>query len=137
MYRFSTSGTAHDRSRISERPDALKGQALTGELAPVLPRQCDSLAQCLVYSLLDNNVCERALKMAIMHHKNSLSYKTLRGAQVGDIFMSLIHTCQLNAVNPFDYLTALQTHAGEVAKDPAGWFPWNYQQAVPGSLNSG
>ena len=86
---------------------------------------------------LDNNVCERALKMAIMHRKNSLSYKTLRGAQVGDIFMSLIHTCQLNGVNPFEYLTALQTHAGEVAKDPACWFPWNYQQAVPGSLNSG
>jgi hypothetical protein len=86
---------------------------------------------------LDNNVCERALKMAILHRKNSLSYKTLRGAQVGDIFMSLIHTCQLNGVNPFDYLTALQNHAGEVAKDPARWLPWNYEQAAPGSLNSG
>jgi transposase len=86
---------------------------------------------------LDNNVCERALKMAILHRKNSLSYNTLRGAQVGDIFMSLIHTCQLNGVNPFDYMTALQTHAGEVSKDPAGWLPWNYHSAVPGSLNSG
>jgi hypothetical protein len=27
------------------------------------------------------------------------------GAQVGDLFMSLIHTCELNGVNPFDYLT--------------------------------
>ena len=86
---------------------------------------------------LDNNICERALKMAILHRKNSLSYKTLRGAQVGDIFMSLIHTCQLNGVNPFDYMTALQTHAGEVAKDPACWLPWNYPQAAPGSLDSG
>ena len=86
---------------------------------------------------LDNNLCERALKMAIMHRKNSLSYKTLRGAQVGDIFMSLIHTCQLNGVNPFDYLTVLQTHADEVAKDPAYWLPWDYQQAARGSLDSG
>ena len=31
---------------------------------------------------LDNNVCERALKKAILHRKNSLFYKTLNGAQV-------------------------------------------------------
>jgi hypothetical protein len=28
--------------------------------------------------------------------------------QVGDLYMSLIHTCELNSVNPFDYLTELQ-----------------------------
>ena len=36
---------------------------------------------------LDNNVCECALKMAILHLKNSLSYKTLNGARLGDMFM--------------------------------------------------
>src|SRR6516162_7077267 len=54
---------------------------------------------------LDNNVCERALKKAILHRKNALFYKTRHGAQVGDLFMSLIYTCQLNEANPFDYLT--------------------------------
>ncbi|MCY2991432.1 MAG: transposase, partial [Planctomycetota bacterium] len=44
-----------------------------------------------VPSALDNNLCERALKMAIRHRKNSLFYKTLRGAAVGDLYMSLIH----------------------------------------------
>ncbi len=57
---------------------------------------------------LDNNVCERALKKAILHRKNALFYKTLNGARVGDLFMSLIYTCELNEVNPFDYLTRLQ-----------------------------
>ena len=47
---------------------------------------------------LDNNICERALKMAIRHRKNSLFYKTLRGAAVGDLYMSLIHTCYLSGV---------------------------------------
>ena len=61
---------------------------------------------------LDNNVVERALKKAILHRKNALFYKTLNGAEVGDLFMSLIHTCQLNGANPFDYLTELQRHAG-------------------------
>lgn len=54
---------------------------------------------------LDNNVVERALKKAILHGKNSLFYKTLHGAQVGDLYMSLIHTCELNGASPFDYLT--------------------------------
>jgi hypothetical protein len=79
---------------------------------------------------LDNNVCERALKMAILHRKNSLSYKTERGAQVGDLFMSLIHTCRLNRVNPFDYLLALVGHPNEVLAHPEQWLPWNFRQAL-------
>src|SRR6516225_6248606 len=59
---------------------------------------------------LDNNVCERALKKPILHRKNALFYKTRKGARVGDVFMSLIYTCQLNEANPFDYLTQLQQH---------------------------
>jgi hypothetical protein len=80
---------------------------------------------------LDNNVCERALKKAILHRKNALFYKTANGAPVGDVFMSLIYTCQLNAVNPFDYLTELQRHRDELAASPERWLPWNYRQALP------
>jgi hypothetical protein len=79
---------------------------------------------------LDNNVCERALKKAILHRKNALFYKTQNGARVGDLFMSLIYTCQLNAVNPFDYLTQLQWHADQVASGPEAWMPWNYRAAL-------
>ena len=56
---------------------------------------------------LDNNLCERSLKKAILHRKNSLFYKTKNGAQVGDIFLSLIHTAELNGIDPFHYLTEL------------------------------
>lgn len=79
---------------------------------------------------LDNNTAERALKMAILHRKNSLSFKTLHGARIGDVHMSLIHTSELNRVNPFDYLMALQQHAAAVAKAPESWLPWNYQEAI-------
>jgi transposase len=75
---------------------------------------------------LDNNVCERALKKAILHRKNAYFYKTQNGARVGDLFMSLIHTCELNDINPFDYLTELQKHANELTAQPANWMPWNY-----------
>ena len=77
---------------------------------------------------LDSNIVERALKKAILHRKNSLFYKTEKGAEVGDLFMSLIHTCELNDTNPFDYLTELQKHAAELAENPAAWMPWNYRQ---------
>lgn len=75
---------------------------------------------------LDNNLAERGLKMAILHRKNSLAFMTLRGARIGDVFMSLIHTCELNRVNPFDYLMALQRHTALVARTPTQWLPWNY-----------
>ncbi len=79
---------------------------------------------------LDNNVCERALKKAILHRKNALFYKTQNGARVGDLFMSLIYTCQLNEGNPFDYLTQLQEHADELAARPERWLPWNYRATL-------
>lgn len=79
---------------------------------------------------LDNNLCERALKQAIIHRKNSLFYKTENGAKVGDTFMSLIHTAELCGANPFDYLTELQRHADDVARDPGAWMPWNFAEAV-------
>jgi hypothetical protein len=79
---------------------------------------------------LDNNVCERALKKAILHRKNALFYKTQNGARVGDIFMSLIHTAELAGANAFHYLTALQRHAGDLARNPGAWMPWTYMAAL-------
>jgi hypothetical protein len=52
------------------------------------------------------------------NRKNSLFYKTENGASVGDLFMSLIRTCELCGANPFDYLTQLQRHAAELARNP-------------------
>jgi transposase len=79
---------------------------------------------------LDNNIVERALKIAILHRKNALFYKTLNGARVGDMFMTFIHTAELNGVDGFDYLVALQRYYKEVALNPADWMPWNYQQTM-------
>lgn len=79
---------------------------------------------------LDNNLCERALKKAILHRKNALFYKTENGAKVGDVFMSLIHTAELNGINPFHYLTELLRHPREVRDHADRWLPWNYRDAL-------
>lgn len=60
-------------------------------------------------------------------------YKTVKGAEVGDIYMSLIHTCRLCDVNPFEYLNALQHHAQDVISRAALWLPWNYREQLAGA----
>lgn len=79
---------------------------------------------------LDSNIVERALKKAILHRKNSYFFRTRNGAHVGDVFMSLIHTCECCGGNPFDYLTELQKHAAELSENPAAWMPWNYRATL-------
>jgi transposase len=79
---------------------------------------------------LDNNVCERALKMSIRHRRNSLSYRSERGAEIGDMFMSLIYTAQLRGENPFEYLVAVLQNEKAAAANPADWLPWTYRAAL-------
>ena len=79
---------------------------------------------------LDNNLCEQMLKKSILHRKNSLFYKTEHGAYIGDLFMSLIHTCNLHEVNPFEYLTCLQDHSSDIFQNPETWLPWNFEKAI-------
>jgi len=79
---------------------------------------------------LDNNICEAALKRIIMLRKNSLFYRTLNGAHVGDRYMSIIHTCYLSGVNAFEYLNALVEHSQQLSENPQLWMPWNYHEQL-------
>ncbi|WP_363322059.1 hypothetical protein [Accumulibacter sp.] len=45
---------------------------------------------------LANDTCERVLMKAILHQKNALFHRTLNGARVGDPYMGLMHTAELN-----------------------------------------
>jgi transposase len=60
----------------------------------------------------------------------TLFYKAMNGARVGDLFMSLIHTCELNKVNPFEYLMELLRHPAELKASPAEWMPWKYRETL-------
>ena len=52
------------------------------------------------------------------------------GARVGDLFISLIHTCELSGANPFDYLTRLLRRSEELKRRPSEWMPWNYRETL-------
>jgi hypothetical protein len=66
-----------------------------------------------------------------MHRKNSQFYRTAIGAGVGDTFMTLIHSAELNGVEPFEYLVEMLKHVEDVKQEPSRWLPWNYP-APPG-----
>jgi hypothetical protein len=82
---------------------------------------------------LDNNIAERALKQAVRHRKNSLQYKTQRGAEMGDLYMGLIHTCRSCGADPFHYLESLLRNEERAAAEPSSWLPWNYSAQLAAS----
>ena len=103
-----------------------------GEATRYMLRHFDALTRFLSVAgaPIDNSLCEQAIKVAIRHRRNSLFYKTFKGAQVGDCMMSIIHTAAKNNVNIFDYLNVLQRYEKFVQADPDDWLPWNYQSTL-------
>jgi hypothetical protein len=79
---------------------------------------------------LDNNIVERALKIPIRNRKNAMFYKTLHGATIGNILISLIYTAKLSGINPADYLVTLQENKSAVHKNPSHWVPWQYKETL-------
>jgi len=111
-------------------PNSTLGQAIQ-----YMRKRWDKLTRflCVPGAPLDNNTCERAFKMVVLHRKNAYFYQTLNGAFVGDIFMSLIQTALRARVSPIEYLTALVTHAKRVADAPTNWMPWNFKSTLAAS----
>jgi len=79
---------------------------------------------------IDNNTCEQIIKLSILHRKNSLYYRSSHGARIGSILMSIIKTAIANKVNPFDYLTAINTFPDKIRAGPELWLPWNYHEQL-------
>ena len=65
------------------------------------------------------------MKKAVLNRKNAYFYRTQYGAEVGDLYMSLIPTAERCATSPFEYLRTLLANAAAVAATPASWMPWN------------
>lgn len=79
---------------------------------------------------LSTNTVERTIKTCVLHRKASLFYKTLHGAVVGDILMTMIQTTVKANENPFHYLNELQRHREEARKNPETWLPWTYKATL-------
>jgi transposase len=63
-----------------------------------------------------------------VHRKNALFYRTLHGSEVGDLFVSLIHTCELAGANAFDYSLSCSDTLRNWRPIQSAWMPWNHQK---------
>lgn len=78
---------------------------------------------------LTTSLAEAGAKFTKKHHKNSLSFLTQSGGDVGAFFMSLIATCLGIKENPLEYLTALIEWRHKITRENASeWFPHNYKK---------
>lgn len=75
---------------------------------------------------LDNNECERIIKLMVRGRKNSQFFKTENGAQVSDTITSMLATCMESNVDALAYLVAVQRNQLAVRAAPQNWMPWNY-----------
>jgi transposase len=79
---------------------------------------------------ISNNDDERLMKRAVLNRKNAYFFKNQIGAKIADIQMSIIETCVLNQVNPYNYFLVLQQNTLKVLDDPKNWLPWAYNEAL-------
>lgn len=85
---------------------------------------------------LDNNIAERALRIFALGRKNFLFAGNDQAAQNLAVLQSIISTCALHGVNPYDYirdvLIRIQTHP---AKDLDAIMPWRWRETVADNRN--
>ena len=70
------------------------------------------------------------LKLIIRGRKTAYFYKTLVGAGVADVLISIIATAKQANIDIMDYLVKIQRHQAEVKADPLAWLPWNYHSQL-------
>lgn len=73
---------------------------------------------------LCNSETERMIKFIVTHRKNSLFFKTEKGAEVGDVIQSLIATCEQCGTNPIEYLAWIQENKAQAISQPEKYLPW-------------
>jgi transposase len=81
-------------------------------------------------ALIDNNRMEEKLKIIIRGRKSAHFYKTVNGAGVANVLISLIATTYNADENVYDYLVALQRHQQHIKQNAKAWLPWNYKKAI-------
>ncbi len=79
---------------------------------------------------LDNNRCERELRICVRLRETSRFFRNAIGAGVADTILTVGATAQAANVNLFDYFVAVQRHRADVREHPDEWVPWRYQARV-------
>jgi transposase len=104
-------------------PSDLLGKVLHYLLAqwPKLIRFVDNGAW-----LIDNNLCENAIRPFVVGRRNWLFADTVGGAKASANPYSLIETCKANRIDPYSYLVDLfrKLSLAKTADDFEALLPW-------------
>ena len=82
------------------------------------------------YAPLDNNRCERELKLAIQLRDTARFFRNAIGAGVADVTLTLGATALNAEVNLPEYFTALLRNADDVRRHPRRWLPWCHAERL-------
>ena len=81
---------------------------------------------------IDNNLAERSIKPFVIGRKNWLFSNTANGADASARLYSIVQTCILNNVNPYEYLDYVLDKLANMTinqnSDIISLLPWNYSK---------
>jgi transposase len=117
-----------NQASINALPQSKYGKAVTYAL-----NQMPNLMHYLELGELDidNNRAERSIKPFVIGRKNWLFNQSVSGANASARLYSIVQTCMLNNVNPYNYLSDTLTKLANMTinqeTDIESLLPWNYQ----------
>jgi len=117
-----------NQASINALPQSKYGKAITYAL-----NQMPNLMNYLDKGELDidNNRAERSIKPFVIGRKNWLFNHSVDGAHASARLYSIVQTCMLNNVNPYNYLSDTLTKLANMTINQEtnilSLLPWNYQ----------
>jgi hypothetical protein len=117
-----------NQASINALPQSKYGKAITYALNQML-----NLMNYLDKGELDidNNRAERSIKPFVIGRKNWLFNHSVDGAHASARLYSIVQTCLLNNLNPYNYLSDTLTKLANMTinqeTDTLSLLPWNYQ----------
>ncbi len=81
---------------------------------------------------IDNNDSERSIKPFAVGRKNWMFCATTKGAKASANIYSIIETCKVNKINPYDYLKYLLNHIHDYSdpKELVNLLPYNIDKKI-------
>lgn len=80
---------------------------------------------------VSNNLTERTIIYLVLLRKNVHFFKTVAGARVADVILSVGLSAFYLGVNLFHYFRLVLAHQEDVRKNPENWLPWTFLERYP------
>ncbi len=119
---------------LDEVKDAIPPQSILGKAVGYTLNNWQGLNNYLLDGRLriDNNDSERSIKPFAVGRKNWMFCATTKGAKASANIYSIIETCKVNKINPYDYLKYLLNHIHDYSdpKELVNLLPYNIDKKI-------